>query len=160
MNRVWLQMEKPKERSCRSSEKGQAAIEFAFIAPVLLLLLLAVADFGRVFFVSVSVNNAARAGAQYGSQSVTDAADSTGMEAAATTDGANISGWNKPTASQCTCVASQNIPACAARYCMHAPQATYVTVGTSATFNTIFPYPGIPSSITLTGQAIMQVQEN
>ena len=47
--------------------------------------------------------DAARAGAQYGSQSVATAANSSGMTLAATTDGANISGLTA-TASQCTCV--------------------------------------------------------
>ncbi len=133
---------------------GQSAVELAIVVPVLLLLLVVIADFARVFFVSVAVNNAARAGAQFGSQSVTNAANSAGMVAAASADAANISNWNTPTASQCTCIVAnpQTVPLCATSYCTHAPTATYVTVNTSATYNTILNYPGITSSYTLTGK--------
>lgn len=159
MNRGWFQTEKPKEQRYWSFEIGQSAAEFAIIVPVLLLLLVAIADFGRVFFVSVAVNNAARAGAQYGSQSVITAADSIGMKAAAVKDALNVSNWNTPTASQCTCEVSAVVTHCAASYCTNAPSATYVEVDTSATFHTLLTYPGIPSSTTLSGKAVMQVQE-
>jgi Flp pilus assembly protein TadG len=141
--------------------KGQSAVELAFALPVLLLLLVVIADFARIFFVSVAVNNAARAGAQYGSQSVTTAADSAGMVAAASADAANVSNWGTPTASQCTCIVAtpQTVTLCATSYCAHSTTATYVTVNTSATYNTILNYPGITSSYTLTGKAIMQVQQ-
>jgi Flp pilus assembly protein TadG len=165
MNRVWFQAGKPIARRRRSREQGQSAVELAIVVPILILLLLAVADFGRVFFVSVAVNNAARAGAQYGSQTVATASDSAGMVAAASADAANVSNFNTPIASACTCQAPfGSVTACPTTglndYCKDSPQATYVTVNTSATFNTILPYPGIPSSMVLTGKAIMQVEEN
>ena len=95
MDRVWLQTEKPKKQKHRSSEKGQSAVELAFVVPILIVLLLAVADFGRVFLISVAVNNAARAGAQYGSQTVSTAQDTNGIETAAATDfGCVASGGN------------------------------------------------------------------
>ncbi len=51
--------------SSRFGSKGQALVEFAIVAPVLLLLLLIAVDFGRVFFSYVAVNNSAREGAYY-----------------------------------------------------------------------------------------------
>jgi Flp pilus assembly protein TadG len=159
---VRFHTEKPKEQRCWLSDKGQSAVELAFLVPIVALLLLVIADFGRVFFISVAVNNAARAGAQYGSQSVTTAADSAGMVAAASADAKNIRNWNTPTASQCTCAVSspQTVALCASSYCTDTATATYVKVNTSATFNTLLNYPGITHSFTLTGQAIMQVQRN
>jgi len=133
-------------------------VEFTLIATILAALMLAAADFSRMFFMSIAVNNAARAGAQYGSQSLITAADSAGMQTAATTDGSNISGLTA-SASQCTCGTSTTVPACAASYCTNNPGATYVTVNTSATFTTFVNYPGIPSSVALAGHAIMQVQQ-
>lgn len=147
-----------KSQAVRYLESGQSAVEFALMATVLMALMLIAADFSRLFFVSIAVNNAARAGAQYGSQSLITAADATGMQTAATTDGSNITGITA-TASQCTCGTSTNVAACPASYCTDNPQATYVTVTTQATFTTFVTYPGIPSSTTLTGQAIMQVQQ-
>jgi Flp pilus assembly protein TadG len=138
---------------------GQSAVELGFAIPVLALMLVVAADFGRVFFFSIAVNNAARAGAQYGSQTVITAADITGMKAAATTDGSNVSGLSA-TASQCTCESpAGSVPACAKSYCDPNPAATFVEVDTSAPFTTILNYPGIAHSFTLTGKAVMQVEQ-
>jgi Flp pilus assembly protein TadG len=155
-----FQTENTRNRRQRSFGKGQSAVELAIIVPVLALMLVAIADFGRVFFVSVAVNNAARASAQFGSQSATTAADPTGMIAAANADAANIPNFGTPTTSQCTCKSPPgSVPPCASTYCTDTTTATYVTVNTSATYNTILNYPGVPSSMALTGKAIMQVQQ-
>jgi Flp pilus assembly protein TadG len=151
-------MEYSKSQVGRYLACGQSVVEFALIASLLMGLMLAGADFSRLFFVSIAVNNAARAGAQYGSQSLITAADTTGMRTAATTDGSNITEISA-SASQCTCGLSANVAACSASYCTDNPQATYVTVNTQAPFTTFVTYPGIPSSMTLTGKAIMQVQQ-
>lgn len=142
--------------------RGQSAVELAFIVPVLLLLLLVVIDFGRVFFVAVGVHNAARAGAQYGSYSLTNAGDFAGITAAATTDGGTLPSFSVTNASQCTCKTKtpQTPPLCTAATgdCSTDPDAAFVEVDTQATFNTLLDYPGIPSSTMLTGKAVMQVQ--
>jgi hypothetical protein len=80
------------------------------------------------------------------------------MTQAATTDGSNITGLTA-TATQCTCVSGTSVTVCSgSNYnCANAPQATYVEVDTQATFHTVVTYPGIPSSITVSGKAIMQV---
>jgi Flp pilus assembly protein TadG len=137
---------------------GQSAVELAVAIPLLMLLLLAGMDFARVFYMSSAVNSAARAGAQYGSQSVITAADAVGMVAAAKTDGSNLTALTA-SASQCTCATSTYVAACPTNYCTNAPQATFVQVNTSQVFTTLVTYPGIPSSTTLSGKAIMQVQQ-
>lgn len=53
--------------STLSDNKGVAAVEFALILPLLLLLILSLIDFGRLFFVQVSVTSASREGARYSS---------------------------------------------------------------------------------------------
>ena len=45
-------------RRHRKISRGQALVEFAFILPILVLLLLLAVDFGRVFFGWVALNNA------------------------------------------------------------------------------------------------------
>ena len=50
-------------RAARS--RGQTIVEFALTLPVLILLLLMAIDFGRVFLGWISLNNAARVGANY-----------------------------------------------------------------------------------------------
>src|SRR3989442_2586242 len=49
---------------CRNRSRGSAIIEFALILPLVLLLTVAVIDFGRAFFVRNIVEQAAREGAR------------------------------------------------------------------------------------------------
>jgi Flp pilus assembly protein TadG len=142
----------------RPSERGQSAVEMALGSVVLVVLLLVTADFGRLFYVSVGVANAARAGAQYGSKSLATAADSSGMITAAKQDATNLSGVNV-TAAQCTCVSGTSVTSCPSSYCTYNPAGTYVQVTVSTTFKTIVNYPLIPSSATLTREAVMEVQQ-
>ena len=51
---------------CRRQAAGQAVIEFALLLPVLLLIAVAIGDFGRVFVSAVAVEGGARAAADYG----------------------------------------------------------------------------------------------
>ncbi|WP_120519971.1 TadE/TadG family type IV pilus assembly protein [Arthrobacter celericrescens] len=46
----------------RNSERGAVAVEFALLAPVLVLLLLGIMEFGRAYNAQVSLSNAAREG--------------------------------------------------------------------------------------------------
>jgi Flp pilus assembly protein TadG len=146
-------------RSRRRPRRGQSTVELAMAAPVLILLLVVAGDFARLFFTNIDLNQAARAGAQYGSQTVITAADSTGIKKAVTTAGSSISGLTATT-SQCTCASSSTVPACGIGYnCTNDTSATYVTVQAKATYTTVTKYPGMPTSIPLTGTAIMAVQQ-
>lgn len=51
----------------RASERGQSLVELALCLPLLILILLGVLDFGRVFNAYIVITNAARNGAYYGS---------------------------------------------------------------------------------------------
>lgn len=50
----------------RPGQSAQSLTEFALILPLLMLILLGVVDFGRVFYYWTSIANAAREGARYG----------------------------------------------------------------------------------------------
>lgn len=47
-------------------ESGQSVVEFAVIVPVLLLLVVAIADFGRLYTSAVAIESAAREAADFG----------------------------------------------------------------------------------------------
>lgn len=47
-------------------ERGQAAVEFALVLPVLLLLVMGIFEFGRIFFSYLVISEMAREGARYG----------------------------------------------------------------------------------------------
>jgi hypothetical protein len=49
-----------------SRSTGQALVEFAFVLPVLLLLMVAIVDFGIIFYTQMTVTNAAWEGARAG----------------------------------------------------------------------------------------------
>jgi Flp pilus assembly protein TadG len=51
------------------NEDGQAVVEFAIIAPILLLILCAIIDFGWIFSAQIATNNCAREGARFAATS-------------------------------------------------------------------------------------------
>src|ERR1700761_4595483 len=59
----------------RHRDYGLSTLEFALMAPFLLLLLVGLIEIGRVIFYTVEVNNAATAGVQFGAQNQITAAD-------------------------------------------------------------------------------------
>ena len=50
----------------RADERGAALVEFAIVVPVLLTLLMAIIDFGRMIAVAASLSGAVREGARAG----------------------------------------------------------------------------------------------
>lgn len=46
----------------KTPERGAVAVEFALLAPILIMLLLGIMEFGRVYNVQMSLTNAAREG--------------------------------------------------------------------------------------------------
>lgn len=56
------------------SIRGQSVVEFALVLPVMMLLLVIGVDFGRLFFTSIQLTNAAREGANYAATNPTDTA--------------------------------------------------------------------------------------
>lgn len=54
------------KKSIGSVERGQSLVEFALVLPMLLTLLLGIADFGRVFTAGISLEAAARNAAEIG----------------------------------------------------------------------------------------------
>ncbi|HET7029387.1 MAG TPA: TadE family protein [Candidatus Limnocylindrales bacterium] len=51
-------------RSRRRSPSGQSLVEFALVFPILLILLLTIVDFGRIFSAGITVESAARTAAE------------------------------------------------------------------------------------------------
>lgn len=65
------------------SEDGQSLVELALTIPLLMLMLMGMAELGQICYGAINVSNAAKAAAQYGAQTSTTAVDTTGMLAAA-----------------------------------------------------------------------------
>lgn len=59
-------MKTKKQANKDRRRRGQGLVEFALILPVLLLILIGTIEFARIFFIYISITNAAREGARYG----------------------------------------------------------------------------------------------
>ncbi|MCH4890437.1 pilus assembly protein [Acidaminobacter sp. JC074] len=55
------------------NEKGQSLVEFALLIPILILILMAIIEFGFMFNTYITVSNASREGARLGSVGATNA---------------------------------------------------------------------------------------
>ena len=141
-----------------SKQCGQAMLELALVLPVLLLLTIGLIEFGRVAYYSIEVSDAARAGAQYGAQSLANAEDQGSITQAALNNAQDIAGLAVNLLPRnCTCPGSGSVAGgCPAAGCSY--PLVYVTVTTSYTLNTLFQYPGIPTTFNLTGSSTMPVQ--
>jgi Flp pilus assembly protein TadG len=129
--------------------------------PMFTLLLAGAADFARFAYASIEVSNAARAGVQYGMQSATTAMDTAGMAQAATNDGADVSSLKATASASCVCTDGTSITcANAATKCVAPARILqYVQVNTTAALNPLFQYPGLPTTLTLNGQASARVEQ-
>ena len=155
-------------------DNGQAFIELALVLPVFTILLVGIAEFGRLGFASIEINNAARAGVAYAAQTNTTASDngsSGGIVTAAKQDAADFVASSlqvTPTyacycesstgtmASLASCApANANLTTCASPSRI----AVFVQVNTSSPVATLFHFPGVASTLTLRGQATMRVQQ-
>jgi hypothetical protein len=131
----------------------------AFVVPLLLALILGAVDLGKAYYVNLEVTNAAHAGAEYGSLHPKDTA---GITAAARASEPNVS-LNTPIVKWgCECSDGNfykdlctPVPACATSGTVGG-KVLRVQVTTSASYKTLAPWPGIPSSFTLPSTATIR----
>jgi Flp pilus assembly protein TadG len=126
--------------------------------PLLALLFAGTVDFGRVFYKTMAVTQAARAGAQYGSSM--NGYDITEMEAQAMSAGSDITGLTVAASYDCTCYngGSESVMVCNSGTCPTGQNRVYVTVTANATFTTVMNYPGIPNNVPIVRAARMRFQ--
>ena len=140
------------------ADKGQALVELALSLPMLLALLIGVAEFGRFAYFAIEVTNAAHAGAAYGAQNNITAMDNSGMQSHATSttgDAADVTAMTAAATQYCLCTGSATHNTCNPKPCSQF--ITYVQVNTTASVSPMFKYPGLSKTFTLTGQATMRV---
>jgi Flp pilus assembly protein TadG len=152
------------------SQAGQTLLEVALLAPMLLALLVGTIEFGRYAYLGILVENAARAGAAYGAQSLPQSADTVGIRSAADNDfanGQNLTGLNVTPSTSCGCDNGGTVTGAtcstavnpSAGTCASGHWVVMVSVQASATFNPLFGFPGISKSITVTRTVTMRVDQ-
>jgi hypothetical protein len=125
--------------------QGLGAIEFGFIAPLLLTMLLGVMDFGMAFWQQLEIANAADAGAQWGMSNSYNAGSIVTVAQSAT----NLSSVSVSSTNPCGCASNTGIasgygtpPNCTA--CPDGSTAQqYIVVDTHICYSTIFQWPGL-----------------
>lgn len=150
------------------SQSGQQLVEIALLTPVMLLLLVGLIELGRFAFLSIVVANAARAGAAFGSQGLVQSVDTADIEASSDNDfqnnGQNVSKLTVSSSTSCGCdsagtVTSQSCNGNGAGTCGTGHWVVMVSVTASGTFNSLFGYPGLPKSISVSRTSTMRVQQ-
>jgi Flp pilus assembly protein TadG len=142
----------------RSSEGG-GLVELALLMPVFAGMLLTSVEFAFVAYDNIEVADAARAGAAYGSQSSSTASDTMGMQNVAKAAGPDVSGLSATASEEYSCSNSASTLRASLQTCTSGNRVlTYVEVSTTASITPPIRVPGVPSSFTLNGLAIMRVQ--
>jgi TadE-like protein len=131
----------------REKRRGLAAVELAFLLPLLLFCSMTVVDFSRLVYAQVTLQNCARNGALY--EFNTEAGFAlpsswTSLSAAVTADAANLTVAHMTSSASSPALSSNN----------------YVTVTVTYPYplislHALHGLPSIPSSITLTQTATM-----
>jgi Flp pilus assembly protein TadG len=147
----------------RGSGSGQALIEVALTASVLVLICLGGTELARVAFAAIEVSNAAKAGVTYGTQSVATAADLPGIQTAATLDAGDMASSLTTTAATTGVCSSGAACTGAGGSCKNTDCATpgdhietILTVDTVGTFDPLIYIPGLPGTFTLHGRAVQK----
>jgi Flp pilus assembly protein TadG len=138
----------------RRGERGAALVELALASPILVVLIVGIVDFARIFYLGLQVTDAARAGAQYGSTPNKKfvAADVQGKAQTASPQSAPT--ISTPTET-CACVNQNTAPttlttaACTAACVDPNHRTVFVTVTASKAFSPVMRFPGVPSTITI-----------
>jgi Flp pilus assembly protein TadG len=148
------------------SQSGQSLVELALLSPLLLVLVIGTIEMGRYASLALLVGNAARAGAAYGSQNTTKAADAPGIRTAALNDGQNISGLTVTSTFVCGCDTGGTVipnpetnAACATTCAIGAHLVVFSQVTATGKFTSLLNYPGIPTPLTITSTATERIGE-
>jgi Flp pilus assembly protein TadG len=144
-------------KSRLGSMSGSAVVELAVVGPLMVLMALGTADFGRVLYTSIILSHAARAGAQYGAQTNGTTADSDGIRQAALDEAADIGTVTITSARVCECTGTGSV-SCTATCSGYGVPRVFVQVTASTTFRTIVAYPLIPNVVPLSVTAKVRRQ--
>jgi Flp pilus assembly protein TadG len=137
---------------------GAAAIEFALLVPMLIVLVICTADLGFGIYRYMQVENAAQAGVTYAAARGFSEAQVSAAVLSATTY-PDIQASPAPT-KFCGCPSGTSITSavCTSTCSDGSQPGTYVSASAKATYNTIVPYPMLPTSYDFAAQATVRIQ--
>ncbi len=141
-----------------ADERGVSAIEFGLILPIIVLMSIATLDLGHGLYRSMQVQNAAHVGAQFASMRGFDQAQISQVVTGST--GFNLISAAPAPKQFCGCSSAGGVVEidCKSKCAGGAAPGTYVTVSAQGTYQTLIPYPILPSSYQLNSQSTVRVQ--
>ena len=147
----------PPFRHCLREPSGIAAIEFAVVAPLLVMMFICLTDLGLGIYTNMQVDSAAQYGAQY---ALTSGYDPDAITSAVK-DSSEISGLDVAPSTFCGCPGANGVvalPTCNAKCNDGFAAGTFVRVSVSHAYATLLPYPGLPSSFALNAQSTVRLK--
>jgi Flp pilus assembly protein TadG len=140
---------------CRADD-GVGAVEFAIIAPIMVLFCVGIADLGIGVYTKTQVNNAAQYGAEYALLNGFDA----DAISSAVKNSTSLSNLNVSPTQTCGCPSSTGMVAssCSTTCSDGSKAGSFAQVQVTDTYTTLIPYPGLPASFTLTAQSTARLQ--
>jgi len=150
----------------QKSQAGTACVELAIAVPLLMLMMVVAADFARLFYHSITVDNAAEAGSFYGSQNGVLSADYSGITQVSKDDAADLEGVRVTPDRYCDCpdkgtkecFADENCTGFYGGTGLYGLPRAYVHVTVQQTFEPLLPWPGIPNPVAVTERVYMRVR--
>jgi Flp pilus assembly protein TadG len=146
----------------KDRNEGVAAVEFALIAPIFLFLLIGAFDYGIYINKQMLLESTARAAAEYVNQGgTTDTIDDNIVDLVQFNVNADsMASLIIDSSFVCECTGGDTVNCDDG--CTDDPSDTYmrrfINIDISMDFETVFPYPGIPDTITLRGNSRLQVE--
>ena len=139
---------------------GAVAVEFALVLLVMVPLLYAMVDLGHMATLAIRVQNAARAGAQYGAISSDNAVNTEAVTTVTKNSVPDLASVMTVTVTSfCACSTAPATDVLCTATCTGGQRLMYSSVQTSIPNTPVLPYqlfiPSLPA--TLTGKAIMQL---
>jgi Flp pilus assembly protein TadG len=138
--------------------RGIAAIEFAVLVPVLVLLAVCTADLGLAIYSEMQVQNSAEAGVGY---AFLHGYDATAISSAVTSAG-QLSGLTASPAPAkfCGCPGTSGVTSttCGSTCSNGNNAGTYVTASATVVYHTLISYPIIPNQYTFVRQSTVRIK--
>jgi hypothetical protein len=142
---------------CRSQNRGSAILELVIAVPILVLIAIGVAEFGRLYRTSIALSHAVKTGAQYGAQDNAKAADAAGIAQMVRNDASPVTLDSISSSRFCRCPDGTS-PDCGTTCPGYGPPEVFVRVRAKKTQNFILRYPGLPPSVVVVDTAVMRIQ--
>jgi len=145
-------------RSFTQDEKGHTAVEFALLAPFLIYFLMGMIDYGMYVHQRMQLENLARAAAEY---VVKGGDENNVMQDVVVLSGKipqdEMDDVTSESEETCECGTGEATD-CGTACPNGGYQRRFYSFSMSKSYNVMFSYPGIDDSLTMTGNARLQIQ--